>query len=687
MRRTALWASAVATLSFTIPSSACESAITPDSVVHQLGEVEVKASVAPTVRATGHGNLSISSRAIATAGRTLGEADFINILRTRPEVYSRSDYSSGISLEGATPNQTVYRIAGAPIFFPYRFGGIFSTFNTSHFSRMTVEKSIHPASSPQRLGGVVDFHSFDRLPESVHANINIGLLSSSLTLRTPVAGQVAVGFSARISYIDQLYSRLLSKESQEIGYRFSDFNLTATYPTETAGTFSLDAYFGNDRMGYDDRSYDIDVTAGWKNRMAALSWSHSPNERVNYLSRLFYSSFSSDVKVSLTGLGISLPSSLQQIGLTGNFTLNTDTSSLTKISAGYEVSLYRFNVNTGFISGFGQQGATPPSSSVYQCSEQRIYSDISMRVSSLLRLDAGLSAGLWETGNMIFHAINPRISVSAECDNSSYAAQLAVFSQFFHQVGFSEIGMATDFFLPASANIPVSRAYGVTLSGTHELPWGIGLEESAYFRLISGEPDYSGQLLDIASSDYNPESHILSGHGFNTGFALTAHKSFSKILVESSYSLGIARRRFPGNDVWFRGVSEQGHAIHANLTFAPSSRWNLQANFIYTSGRPYTPVKAIYIIAGNIINEFGRHNSSRFPAYHRLDLSATYRTSSRIGPKTLSHLINFSLINAYGRRNVEMQSFELNPKTGVVKLHRRSSLYRFLPSISYTLIL
>ena len=44
-----------------------------------------------------------------------------------------------------------------------------------------------------------------------------------------------------------------------------------------------------------------------------------------------------------------------------------------------------------------------------------------------------------------------------------------------------------------------------------------------------------------------------------------------------------------------------------------------------------------------------------------------------------------SLLNAYGRENVEMRSFDINADTGDYRLRDISSLYRFLPSLSYTL--
>ena len=58
-------------------------------------------------------------------------------------------------------------------------------------------------------------------------------------------------------------------------------------------------------------------------------------------------------------------------------------------------------------------------------------------------------------------------------------------------------------------------------------------------------------------------------------------------------------------------------------------------------------------------------------AYHRLDINVTYTTDG-------GNFWNFSLYNAYGRRNAYALLFG-NAEADVIKL----SLFSFVPSISY----
>lgn len=679
-RRTALPVAITAMLSISFFSRG-EKTAPPDSI--SLGEVEVTARTARAVTSTADGQLRVSTRALMMSGRMFGEADVVNIMRRLPSVSTRSDYSSGVSVEGTTPSQTVYRIAGAPVFFPYRFGGIFSTFSTPHFSHVNIEKTIRSAASPPRLGATVDFMPFDRIPDRARATLNVGMLSSSFAFRIPVGLKASVAASARISYIDRIYSRMLVTDRQGIGYSFSDFNLSALYIPSGGNRFSLEAYLGNDRMMYDDSHYDINVTARWRNSLVSLGYNKLIDSLTHINCRAFFSSFASNVGVNLTSFDLKLPSSLWQTSLCGEMSRSFGQSGQNNLRTGAQISLYRFILRSGLLGATGN--LTDPKPAEDLCNENRLFADTELSLNSKFRMGFGLSLDMWLNKPFFSGAVNPYASLIYSTGTTRLKAQLAAQSQYFHQVGLSEIGLATDFFMPASARVPVSRSYGMAITAFHTFLHDITLEESVYLRRISDEPEYNGQLLEMAYDSYDPESHIISGSGYNTGFAVTISKEFRRFTASASYSFGLARRRYPNISGWFRASTEQGHSFHVDSSWDITDHWNLQATFTYTSGRPYTPVTAIYVIAGNIVSEFGSHNSSRFPAYHRLDLSAAYHFSAEIGHTMVGNIINFSLLNAYGHRNIEMQTYDFDPENSTLRLHQRASLYRFLPSLSYTI--
>jgi hypothetical protein len=83
-----------------------------------------------------------------------------------------------------------------------------------------------------------------------------------------------------------------------------------------------------------------------------------------------------------------------------------------------------------------------------------------------------------------------------------------------------------------------------------------------------------------------------------------------------------------------------------------TSKWSFSANFVYSSGVPGTfPTNRIeyqgYIIPHNADN---LRNNYRIPAYHRLDLSATF-DKDKDKDKRWKGSWTFGIYNVYARRN------------------------------------
>ena len=63
-------------------------------------------------------------------------------------------------------------------------------------------------------------------------------------------------------------------------------------------------------------------------------------------------------------------------------------------------------------------------------------------------------------------------------------------------------------------------------------------------------------------------------------------------------------------------------------------------------------------------------------------IAANYHFTSQ-GRLKLRHTIAVSVFNAYGRDNVEMQSFVIDSDTGRYRMKQNKSIYKYMPSISY----
>ena len=73
-------------------------------------------------------------------------------------------------------------------------------------------------------------------------------------------------------------------------------------------------------------------------------------------------------------------------------------------------------------------------------------------------------------------------------------------------------------------------------------------------------------------------------------------------------------------------------------------------------------------------------NADRMLAYHRMDLSATYEPNKK---KRFNGSWTFGVYNAYGRQNPYTITLEDNPEKPGTTRAIQTSLFRWVPSITY----
>lgn len=665
---------------------------TADTIITILPEFEAFGQDESTTRVKNDGSVLINSKTLDTKIRKFGETDIIGELLSISGINKSGDYSSGITIDGASPSQTQYLIDGAPVIFPYRFGGIFSTFNSSHFKSALFRK-YSPSEYQPMLGGVIDFEPKKSFSRVLSGEVNIGLLSSSANLNYFKERKFCISASGRISYIDQIYGKLLHSESTDIGYRFADLNLTASYITDRAGTFTFSAYHNQDKLAYGNSNYDMTMGMQWRNTLFNLKWAKKGDFDME--SNIYWSGFTNKMTIIMQQFQIQTPNSLSQAG--GRF--NVSKKSLVKhiaYSFGTTFAFYKIApLHAEITKGSMTTSTNEPE---FQSCQNTNLININFHagfkwdiVDSKLQFEPTFRIGALNSTSDKSHyrrmLLDPGLNIKYNSSIGTMTTRASLSSQFLHLAGFSELGLASDFWLGACKRAPLQRAVNFSLNWHKFLDYiGVIADANIYYSIVRNQTEYSGQVLEIADADYNALDHLIISDGFNAGGGISLRKEIGAITGHVGYEYGIGRRHRIGNksDSW-RSYFDNGNTVKAGIIWHPTGHWTFSADFRYADGRVYTPVKAIYVICESLAIEYAKHNSARMPAYQRLDLGATYSFNTP-GKLPLKHLVNLSLINAYGHRNVEMQYFDFNTITGEYTTKRLYSLYRFLPSISYTIL-
>ena len=113
-----------------------------------------------------------------------------------------------------------------------------------------------------------------------------------------------------------------------------------------------------------------------------------------------------------------------------------------------------------------------------------------------------------------------------------------------------------------------------------------------------------------------------------------------------------------------------------------SQRVSFGANWIYSTGVPFTLPTGRYEFGGNILPIYTGRNEYRLPDYHRLDLSVTIRGKDKPDRRWQGEW-NISIYNAYARKNVWTLNFQQDETNPEITYAEMTYLFRIIPALTY----
>jgi len=651
-------------------------AATPDSVL--LRDVEI-VSTRKSARMYRDGSLNFDAASLTTLPRTLGEADALNFIKLLPGVTTMSDYSAGVSIDGMNYANNLYLLGGIPVHFPYHFGGFFSTFNPVLYPDIKVRKSIRGATSPTCLGGVVGASQSKRPDITTHANINIGMVASSIAVEVPVDKGVTISAAGRICYLNLFYSGLLGGHNTTIDYDFYDTDLTAHWAIDDKNTLRATLHHNTDRLGYHQTQSTLLTAMKWHNTLGGAEW-QSIHDSYTMQHRLYYSYFANRLGMAITEIGVDGNNSFAQAGLEGSFRLYP--AEPLQLDLAYSLHRYSYVPQRVATHGMGEGGNYATTRQKSQLGE--IAADLSWLHSSF-KIKGGAKFMAYGAGS--YHSINadPELTATYTRRKWSLSLHAGASSQYIHQVGMSEIGMSSNFKFGAGAVAPPERSWNFVASGTCNPLKKLSLAADVYYKIVRYQPEYSSTIVELAAPDYNAFDYIKTYNGYNIGGSAMAALTTEAVQAMASYGYCVARRRMPSSGRTFTPSSEIRHSLKLNALWKISRHWEVNGTFSLASGRPYTPIMAMYMIGERVMIEYGEYNSARMPVYHRLDLGGAYSFNTK-GRLPLRHRIELAVLNVYASRNVELYTYTYDILKHIFRRRELVSLYSTLPSLSYTII-
>jgi len=633
---------------------------------------------------------------IATLARVpalFGEKDIIKSIQLLPGVKSESDGSGGYQVRGGTSAQNLILLDGATVYNAGHLMGLFSTFNDEALANASLYKGLVPAQLGGGTSSVFDIDTRSGDMQRYHFSGTVGLLSAKVMAEGPIqSDKSSFLFAGRRSYLDIFLKS--SKDYKDNTMNFYDANLRLNFRLSPQDMLSLTFFRGRDNMGIDDL-----MDMSWGNTTAAANWLHTFGDPLYANTQLTYSDFSDDVGIDLMNIHYTMAGYIRHLTL--NHRQVWTPTKRHRVNYGLETTYLQLKSAEWDIDFLHQREKRNAwMNSLWVNEEWKLNDHLDLSAGARLHLFTVLGGSPYyqvdAKGNIVetltpgsgefvktYADVEPRVSLKwAISQQHSVKIGYSRTSQDIHAIRGSSASMPFDRYTMTSNIVSPEQADQVAAGWTaitRDGAYDFSLE--GYYKDIRNVYDYrDGKSFH---SEIEIERLILGGKGRAYGLELAAHKNEGRLTGWLSYTLSWVENKIEGinGGEWYTAPNDRRHDLAVVGMYHLNDRWELSAAWRYNTGQALTAPSAKFEVDGHTYYYYAERNGYRAPAYHRLDLSATY--SRTVGKTT--HQWAFGLYNAYNRYNPYVITFENDDTKPSGTKTVQTSLFGIIPSVSFTI--
>ncbi|NMH27935.1 TonB-dependent receptor [Flavobacterium silvaticum] len=663
--------------------------------------------------------MSVNKMTVAEIKRmpvVLGETDVLKSILSLPGVTNAGEGASGFNVRGGAADQNLILLDEATVYNSSHLFGFFSVFNSDAIKDLKLYKGGIPARYGGRVSSVLEIYQKDGNSNEFHASGGIGLISSRLMGEGPIVkekGSFLV--AARASYA-HLFLKLTDNDNSAYFY---DLNTKLNYKLNDNNNLYLSGYFGRDVIDINDN-----FNNKYGNTVLNLRWNHLFSEKLFSNLSLIYSDYY--YGLNLDFIGFNWDSGIKNYNIKYDF--KHYLSDKFKLFYGLNAIYYDFNPGeitpsnetSGVIARtLEQKHAFEPA--IYLEAEQELGSKFTvnygLRYSLFYRLGAqsynlyandqpvvyNSELGLYEKADPIgtreyskgetiahFNNLEPRASVAYEItSDQSVKASYNRTTQYLHLISNTSSPTPLDVWAPADNYLKPQIQDQYALGYFRNFKDGAySLETEVFYKKLKNRVDYIDGA-DLIGNDAI-EQVVLPGRARAYGLEVLVRKNSGRLNGWVSYTLSRSEQQTPGGNAsgpgindgqWYKTGYDKLHNLAVTASYKYTEKWSFGANFALQSGQPATFPNGQYEYQGIIVPNYGLRNEERLPAYHHLDISATYVGKPQKKKGWQSEWV-FSIYNLYNRMNSASISFRQNEDTGANEAVRLS-IFGIIPSVTY----
>lgn len=673
-------------------------------LLHELEEVTISSrrnNTNITRLETGSTRLPIQS--IRRIPALLGEIDVIKAIQLLPGVQVTSEGSSGFSVRGGGRDQNLILLDESVVYNASHLMGFFSIFNSDAIKDVKLYKGDIPASSGGRLASLLDIRMKEGNSKQFSASGGIGTISSRLTLEGPIVpDKVSFLLAGRRTYAD-LFLLFSKKEAlRKTRLYFYDLNGKVNYRINDKNRIFLSGYSGKDT--YANKEYAGMV---FGNRTFTLRWNHIFNNNLFSNFTLVNSHYFYDLGTPEGSAEyFNWNSILDDYGFKGDFTWYPSPEHTVRFGAsGIFHVIKPGEVSAVSAGGINQSMELTHNHSLenglYLSGESTLGDNLAVRYGVRYSMFSNVGpttvfhydddynlvdSTSYEQGDFFnfYHGLEPRIAANYMLsEQHSVKASYSRTRQYLQLASNSTAGTPLEIWFPASPNIEPQLSDQVSVGYfrnflDHKLQSSVEL----YYKKMNNSIDFR----DHAQLMLNPrlDGELRIGEATSYGAELYLKYETREFSGWISYTYSRTMRDFPeiNDGKPYPAPFDKPHDLAVVLSYDITPRIGVAANWIYSTGVPFTLPSGRYEVMGNIIPLYTGRNEYRFPDYHRLDLAVTIKGKERPGKRWRGEW-NISVYNAYARKNAWTLNFVQDETQPDVTYAEMTYLFSIVPAITY----
>ncbi|EDP71751.1 hypothetical protein FBALC1_04667 [Flavobacteriales bacterium ALC-1] len=612
--------------------------------------------------------------------------DISQSIQLIPGVSTLDESATGIQIRGGSPDQNLVLYDNIKLFNTGHFYGMFSLFNPFATDKATIYRSGTSARYGDRISGILDISSGNKIHENTKGGFEIDGLSLNGFVKTKLSDKTGLYIFARRSYADLIqsptYSSYVDKiftnfgvardrngnilqletdddfspETSNNKFSFADINTKLILKPNDKNSIEVSALYTRNRLDFDFNGGDEVLVDSLitQNKGLSFNWKHKTTEKQKEQISAYYSEYNSfyqndelkdeteDGNLDLSEINIR-ENNIVDVGV--NFTSYRQITESQRLTLGYQLSYTDLDVTISKEEPFDSEKEILEQDD-YNL-KNALFGEYAIELKNKGLINSGIRLVHYSSLNKFL--IEPRINfeypiskrIRAKIAFEKRNQPISQLIEFNH----TELRLENNLWR-LSDNIQYPLLSSNQISGGFLYHYrNLNIDIDAYYKELKG-------LTTFTNGFSNPLENLEEGESTIKGIDILLKYKLSNYKVWLGYTFNDITFQFPNltdTPSKFPGNNDITHQFRISNALKLNN-WQFALGWQIRTGNPITPVNSYEIKtdadgeAAGVVN-FGSINSTRLPSFHRLDASILYDFSI----KNLDAQLGISFLNIYNR--------------------------------------